>query len=374
MSEMGDWINQMMLQGVFTRPPSENAVYGDPVANAGGVIAQKPMFNRPGGEVPVPAGPPPVLAQPGGNAAFQELYGMSPEGTGSGTLTGTPMPNGTQAPMSPSLQEFLRYYQSGQSALTPEMYQHFGGDALLQAVRGYDPNATWVDDMVGGGGEGGGAGTAARRLNFDITRMPQSGSGIDLLNMRNVLDGTDLRNPNYVYNDPIYGRITHGANINHKVEGLERAMPYLAALISMGAPIGAAALAAGGVGLAGAGATSMVTGGAAGLGAANIPGAAAAAAGGAAPGASGWWGRAAGNLPRTAGPALSGAPSRPLPPRPGPRSAPTGRTPPMFPDTYGFDPNAYNSAGSAARPKNNESSMVATQFADDPYGFSNRGF
>jgi hypothetical protein len=39
-------------------------------------------------------------------------------------------------------------------------------------------------------------------------------------------------------------------------------------------------------------------------------------------------------------------------------------------DTYGFDPTAFNSGGSTMKPKSNDTKLVATQFADDPYRFS----
>ena len=39
-------------------------------------------------------------------------------------------------------------------------------------------------------------------------------------------------------------------------------------------------------------------------------------------------------------------------------------------DMYGYDPTAFNSSGSAAKPASGDTKLVATQFADDPYRFS----
>lgn len=361
MSEMGDWINQLALQGVLTRPPNENVVYGDPVSNNGNVIANKPMFTRPPGEGPfTPAAP--STPSPA-DLAMQELFGMqTPPMTDTGTMGVAP-----DAGPSPQLLDFIRMYGLlGGRQMPQEIYDHFGGDRILEQLRAYDPNARWVTAQMGGG-EGGSTDQVGRTLEFDPRLMPTSGSGIDLLNMRAVGDDrSNLRNPGMVYTDPIYGQVTHSSNIKpQEAMWWEKVAPIAVGAL---APWAAGALAAGGIGLGAAGATSAVTGSAAGLPWANIPGGVAAGMAGGSAGAPSWWSRAISKAP-SAGRMLSGAPGtawRP-PVRP-PVRPPMARSTP-----YGFDPSAFNAGGSAARPTNNDSSLVATQFADDPYGFS-KGF
>lgn len=364
MSEMSDWINQLQLQGVFTRPPNENVFYGDPVSNNGNVIADKPMFTRPPGETPNNVPPPGELPP----AVLQELYGMT--ATGSGTAGVAP---GSESGTG-SLLDFMRMYGllSGRQ-MPQEMYDHFGGDKILEQLRAYDPNARWATAQMGGG-EGGYTDQVGRTLEFDPRLLPTSGSGIDLVNMRAVGDDrSNLRNPNMVYTDPIYGAVTHSSNIKPQ----QAAWWEYAAPIAVGAlaPWAAGALAASGVGLGAAGATSAVTGAAAGLPWANVPGnVAAGLAGGSGAGAgNSWWSRAAGRAPRIAGQLTGGAPGTPWRPParpPAPRAGPVGG-PSSFPELYGFDPSAFNAGGSAPGARSGgDSRLVATQFAADPYGFS----
>jgi hypothetical protein len=160
-----------------------------------------------------------------------------------------------------------------------------------------------------------------------------------------------LKNPNMVFHDDLYGDVTHSGNVLFKPSNFEKSLPYIAALISMGAPLAAGALAAGGVGLGAAGATSAVTGGAAGLGAGSIPGALGA-------------GTFAGTAPWWVKPAVRAAPG-------------------LLNTTHNYAGDVWAPPIGGSAPKtgappirtaSNESSLVANDFADDPYGFGRRGF
>jgi hypothetical protein len=295
----------------------------------------------------------------------------------------------------------LRSYQfGGQSTIPQELYDLYGGDQILSAIQKYDPNARWsTQDLYGGEGGTGGVG---HRLDFDPRTMPQAAGPLGWMYPTNET-GDRLINPEMKYYDPVYGWVTDPRNVNHgNNEGLHKWAPYIAAAISMGGPALGAALAGAGIG-AGVGGTAAVTGGAAGLNAANI-------AGGGAPT---WWSNLLSKAPRTGGsiasgfspptnpnPAGSGPPVRPpVAPAgapPAPRSNPYGAPMPLarnqvmgdpfgMPqamgtttpqarkggyDSYGFDPTAFNSGGSAMKPNSGDSKLVATQFADDPYRFS----
>jgi hypothetical protein len=182
------------------------------------------------------------------------------------------------------LASFLRQYHSGQGTMTPEMYAHFGGDDILAQLKKFDPNAGVTDTSIGGGE--GGDGQMGKRLDFDISKLPSSKSGLDVLDMRTTSgakekDGyTFLRNKDAVFQDENYGEITHAKNIGKNSDFLDKYGPMIGPLlVSMVAPMAAPAMfgaMSGGVlgaGALGAGFTSGVTGGAAGLGAGSIPGA-----------------------------------------------------------------------------------------------------
>jgi hypothetical protein len=170
---------------------------------------------------------------------------------------------------------FLRNYRSGHVALTPEMYQHFGGDELLKSLQQFDPNAKWTDTEIGGG-EGGSQGMG-KRLDFDVTKMPNSktpgGKDISWSEIAPSNFGSDgLKNPDFKWDDENYGEVTDSRNIKREVSGIEKYAPLIAAAIAMGGPMAGGLLAGAGIG-GGAGFTSAVTGGAAGLGAGSVPGA-----------------------------------------------------------------------------------------------------
>ncbi len=168
--------------------------------------------------------------------------------------------------------------------MTDEMYNHFGGDSILAELQKFDPNARITDTSTYSGE--GGEGPMGKRLDYDVSKLPASKSGIDILNMRTTSgakekDGhTFLRDPKAVFDDENYGEITHASNIGKHQDFLDKYGPVIGPLlISIVAPMAAPALfgamsgGALGAGALGAGFTSGVTSGAAGLGAGSTPGA-----------------------------------------------------------------------------------------------------
>ncbi len=170
------------------------------------------------------------------------------------------------------MEMFLRALTSGHNTLSPEMYQHFGGDDILKQLEKLNPGVKWVDSAIGGG-EGGSQGMG-KKLEFadGLMHVPTPTSGIDFLDLRPSNHGSDgVKDPSKVYHDDEYGEVTSGQNIKRKVEGIEKYAPLIGAAIAGGGPMLGGALL--GAGLGGVGLTSAVTGGAAGLGAGAIPGA-----------------------------------------------------------------------------------------------------
>lgn len=166
------------------------------------------------------------------------------------------------------LENFLRAYTSGMTALTPEMYDHFGGDDILEQIRKFDPNAKWKDDVLTSGGEAGSGGIAAKRLDFDISKLPGSQRGsAGLYDLAPSNLHANLKNPNLAaYDDPVYGSVRNSREFApDKMTLLEIIGPLL---VSLAAPMAGSALA--GMGIGAAGGTAGVTGGLAGLGAGNI--------------------------------------------------------------------------------------------------------
>lgn len=385
MSEMGEWLAQMFANGTISRP----STYGAGTSAPGGMPyvgteASSPAAG-PGmsGSAYAPAGGMPYL----GTEAAGSGMPVGPDGKGDpsqhmftrpGGEGPFPPPGGPAYPGAPPwagdpnipapLANFLMQYESGYPVLPQEIYDLYGGDAILEAMRRFDPNAQWSrQDLYGG--EGGGAGQGYR-LDYDRSKLP-AGAGPGWMSPVNM-NPDRLRNGEMKYYDPNYGWVTDPRNVYHKSEGIEKWAPAIAALISMGGPALGAAAAGAGIG-AGVGGTSAVTGSAAGLVPANIPAA----------GASSWWTNLLGKAPRTVGPLLSGAPSAPtLNPRPvvpagavspGAPAARRGMPVPRnatVPDPYGFDATRFNAGGSAPNPRSNDSKLVATDFADDPYRFS----
>lgn len=281
----------------------------------------------------------------------------------------SPDPYGMPTPAAGApLELLLRAYAGAAGGFSKEQYEQFNGDQILESVRKYDPNAYWTPIEIGGGDAGTSQGL---RLQFDPSLLPKSSMGVLGLDLRPSNDTTaGLYNPNMVYDDPVYGSVTNSANIRHKAEGLDKWAPLGAAAMMMAIPgLNAALLSAG---LGSAGLTSAVTGAAAGLGAGSIP--AATAAGATVP----WWAKMPTTIAKTASnywdPKGTGTwmPNLGAPPGSIPGE---DATPPFVPwGTQGsYDPTAVTGGGSAAKPQSNDSSLVATQFAADPYGFSGGG-
>lgn len=157
------------------------------------------------------------------------------------------------------LEMFLRAYRSGHNVLSPEMYQHFGGDDILTQIQKYDPNARWTDTDLGGG-EGGSAG-AGKRLDFDITKMPTSQlpngqvHGLHGLAPSNG-SSAGLINSGYKWDDDLYGNVTDSRNLKKAKPGLLEILGPM--LVTLGAPMAAGALAGAGIGVPGL--ASAVTG------------------------------------------------------------------------------------------------------------------
>lgn len=158
-------------------------------------------------------------------------------------------------PQTPDLGTFLNYYNSGYGSQTmsEEMFNHWGGNDLLEAIRKYDPNAQWTQGQMGG--ENGGNGY---RLDFDLNKMPTPAGFKDWgegINARSSSFG-DMINKNMVKNDPHYGSITHVKNIK---KPSDKWWTYAAPLaVGIGGPMLGGYLAS--LGIGGAGLTSAATG------------------------------------------------------------------------------------------------------------------
>jgi hypothetical protein len=153
-----------------------------------------------------------------------------------------------------ALSSLLAYLNSGYSgqAADESTIAHFGGDDLLTAAKQYDPNAHWETVTNGDGGSG-------RTLVVDIEKLPSSKAGKAGYDLRgsNHKEREYLRNPSQVVNDDVYGSVTNSKNF---ADDREATWTKLAPLfVSLVAPMGAAALAAQGIGGA-AGLTSAATG------------------------------------------------------------------------------------------------------------------
>jgi hypothetical protein len=160
------------------------------------------------------------------------------------------------------LEAFLHAVTSGHNVLTQEMYDHFGGDAILDALRKYDPDARFTETQMPGEGNG-----IGYRLDFDASKLPASKGGMAGydLNPSNLHD--NVKNPGAVYDDPVYGSVTNSANFYKDADPLWTKLAPIA--VGMLAPMAGAALAGAGIGGT-AGLTAAATGSGLG-GAATIP-------------------------------------------------------------------------------------------------------
>lgn len=159
------------------------------------------------------------------------------------------------------LETFLHAVTSGHNVLSQEMFDHFGGEAMLDALRKYDPEARFTETQMPGENNGTGY-----RLDFDWSKLPESKAGKGVaLNPANLHD--NVKNKAAVYDDPVYGKVTNSANFYKDADA--EWTKYAPLAVSVLAPMAGAALAGAGIGGA-AGLTAGVTGSGLG-GAATIP-------------------------------------------------------------------------------------------------------
>jgi hypothetical protein len=271
-------------------------------------------------------------------------------------------------PMNPSLRNFLLQYVSGYNVLPQEMYDLYGGDEILRQLQQYDPSAKWVPTATYGGE--GGDGPMGYRLEFDPRALPAvdgpgGGKNFFETGLAPVHDGEDMYRGEMVYEDPIYGTLTPRQNIKKAAD------PWW----TYAAPLAVGVLApwaAGGLAAAGVGGTAGLTGAVTGSGVA-------AAAGG-----SPWWAQALRGLPNyarqidtgTFNPATAainvGASYLGVPPEytmAGNLAA--NAVTAWRPKDYGGSMGGDSNGGSQKKVSSNESQLVANNFADDPYRFSN---
>jgi len=164
------------------------------------------------------------------------------------------------------LANLLSAVTSGAGVLSPELVDHFGGrDAILSALRSFDPNARLTETETSGGE--GGLGPMGLRLDFDVTKAPKSKMGTLGYDLRASNFG-ELKNPHAVVDDANYGSVTNSANVKKPNDPLWVKLAPL--LVSVAAPYAGGALA--GMGIGGtAGLTAAATGSGLG-GASSIPG------------------------------------------------------------------------------------------------------
>jgi hypothetical protein len=369
MAEMGDWFAEMVRQGVFTPATPEQLASVLPPASVPEAGKSDPalhMFDR----ADVKGDPAQhLMTRPGGEGPFNPT--PAPPTPGTPAYPGAPPWAGDPNIPAP-LANFLLQYASGHSQLPQEIYDLYGGDEILTNLQKFDPNASWSYSDVGGGE--GATSQMGYKLNFDETKLPPfAGPGWQ---SPVSLNQDRLRNGEMRYYDPNYGWVTDPRNVYHKSEGIEKWAPAIGAAISMGAPLAfPAAFGALGAAAVPAGFTSGVTGAAAGLGAGNIPGSFASLGGPASatqaarPSTYTSGVRTVGGLGSSLRPPTAPAPRPPVPPKMGMTRPPIPKNQTMA-DPYGYDFTKFNAGGSTSRANNNDSKLVATQFADDPYRFS----
>lgn len=142
----------------------------------------------------------------------------------------------------------LTYFNNrSEGGISPDEVNSARGQALLAALRKYDPNAAFVN--TGAGGESGADGYT---LEFDASKLPgvsgqgtlgatpgMSGAGTGALYMPSfstVQPAMQLANPNAVTNSPVYGTVTANTNITQPSSLLDTLGP--AAVLAFGALFG----------------------------------------------------------------------------------------------------------------------------------------
>ena len=159
------------------------------------------------------------------------------------------------------LETFLHLVTSGHNVLTPEMYAHFGGDAILKELQKYDPNARFTQTQIGSEGP-----ETGMRLDFDAALLPKSDRGLAGFDLNPSNLHENLRTNRPADEDEVYGSVRNSREFAPDQEALWTKLAPL--LVTMGAPMAGAALA--GAGIGGAGLTAAATGSGVG-GAATIP-------------------------------------------------------------------------------------------------------
>lgn len=146
--------------------------------------------------------------------------------------------------MAAPLSGLLNYLQSGYGTLSPEMYQHFGGDDILTQVQKFDPNAHWTDDDGG------------KRLDYDPSKLPKA-NGLEAYTLKPGNWGEKGTARGAAFDDANYGNVIDSKYVNMKNDPLWTKIAPL--LVSIAAPAAGAALA--GMGIGGtAGLTAAATG------------------------------------------------------------------------------------------------------------------
>lgn len=177
----------------------------------------------------------------------------------------------TKLPKKPTLKDILEMNNYTGGYWDDEQY-NTRGQGALEAIKKFDPNASWVEEQSGGEG---GSSHLGYRLNYDTTKLPKNVYGkpgtFGVMTTDDPatgkLDYGNLKNAKDRKYDENYGWLTDSHNkIKAKDPAWTRYAPLVvAALASGGAALGAAPAMAGV-----AGGTAGVTGGAAGLAAGNI--------------------------------------------------------------------------------------------------------
>lgn len=348
MGNMANWLNELDTRIVTGRPVSTAPF--EPPATTPGLERTRETSS---GEAPVTTPPitetaPPAATEP------------PPAATEPPPAVTEPPP--AADPVSANLRGWLQQFRSGMNVLSPEMYQLYNGDEILRELQKFDPNARWTPTAQWGGE--GGDGPMGYRLDYDVTKLPTvggPGGGRDVFGWAAVQDGANLIRPEMVYEDPYYGKITPSQNIKKAADPW---WTYAAPLaVGVVAPWAAGLAAGAGIGGA-AGLTSAVTGS------------------GVAPGATSWWTNAmrgapsvakqvaSGNFNPAAFAAGVGADALGIPAVLSRPAIGVGSELLSRPRNAGYNPEAFNNAGSQRRPGSNDSALVATEFAADPYGFS----
>jgi hypothetical protein len=156
----------------------------------------------------------------------------------------------------PKLDRFLAQYKG-----TPGRAEGQFDPELLDQIKAYDPDAHFQDDWSENGG-------STRTLIFDHSKLPEFKGDMTNAASLSLYGKHRLKNKKKIFKDDVYGDwTTHDNIIKDKDKEWTKWAPLV---VGVGAPMAAGAfLGATGIGLGAAG-TSAVTGGAAGLSAANI--------------------------------------------------------------------------------------------------------